>query len=54
MKLSCIYKILQKLTTVESKIKEKWEKELSINISEEAWRKSLKEKNHTVKTFERV
>ncbi len=35
--LSDIYKILQKHTLVDIKVKEKWEKELEINISAEDW-----------------
>lgn len=35
--------MLQKLTNVENKVKEKGDKELAINITGEAWRDSLKE-----------
>lgn len=38
-----MYKILQKYNEVESNIKEKWEKDLKINITTEEWRKTLGE-----------
>lgn len=41
-KLSKIYEILQKSTCVKTEVKEKWEKELKIDISIESWRESLK------------
>lgn len=43
-KLSKIYEILQKSTfySLKTEVKEKWEKELKIDISIESWRESLK------------
>ena len=43
IKLANIYSILQSVTKMETKIKEQWGNELSIDIPDEEWRESLKE-----------
>ena len=40
--LSKIYKILQKFNIIDDKVKEKWGKELGMNISTEDWKDSLR------------